>query len=292
MKIDQLSDQKLFQLCKQYGENALTWRRKFIGLLPEVYRRRLYEKKGFSSIFEFAAKWAGLSQEQVQIALNLEKRFFDKPILKNMLVNGEVSINKLVRIVTIATVENQEELAAKVKLLSKNALDVLVKDEKMKQSESGTIETRNGLSKTLFEDKSLPGQTGSLNFELSEEIIQQLNDLHAQGHDMNNLLNQMLQNRQEQIQQIKQEISEKTTPTMRRYIPIKIKKILTQEHGEKCSIQNRKKPSTQIHHTQRFALAHTHDPHYLAPLCNEHHQIAHSVDVKFHEVRLRQFKSA
>lgn len=29
---------------------------KFIGLLPEVYRRKLYEKKGFSSIFEFGAR--------------------------------------------------------------------------------------------------------------------------------------------------------------------------------------------------------------------------------------------
>lgn len=40
-----ISDKELYALCKKYGENALQWRRKFIGLLPEVNRRRLYEKK-------------------------------------------------------------------------------------------------------------------------------------------------------------------------------------------------------------------------------------------------------
>lgn len=78
------------------------WRQKFLGLLPEVYKRRLYEKKGFGSIFEFAKKLAGVSEEQVRLVLNLEKRFEDKPILKALLVEGTVSVNKLARIVSIA----------------------------------------------------------------------------------------------------------------------------------------------------------------------------------------------
>jgi hypothetical protein len=89
--------------------------RKFIGLLPEVYKRKLFEKKGFSSIFEFAAKLCGLSQEQVRLTLNLERRFEEMPTLKSMLENGEASINKLARIVSIATPENERELAANVK---------------------------------------------------------------------------------------------------------------------------------------------------------------------------------
>ncbi|MBI4994924.1 hypothetical protein HZC21_04765, partial [Candidatus Peregrinibacteria bacterium] len=98
-----LTDEKLYELCKKYGMAARLWRQKFIGLLPEVNRRRLYERKGFSSIFEFAAKLCGLSKEQVYLTLNLEKRFEDKPVLKRMLENGEASINKLTRIVSIAT---------------------------------------------------------------------------------------------------------------------------------------------------------------------------------------------
>ncbi|MBI5754420.1 hypothetical protein HZA40_04730, partial [Candidatus Peregrinibacteria bacterium] len=63
-----LTDQNLYELCKTYGTRALEWRRKFIGLLPEVNKRKLYQKKGFGSIFEFAKKLAGLSEEQVRLA--------------------------------------------------------------------------------------------------------------------------------------------------------------------------------------------------------------------------------
>ena len=125
-----LTDAKLYELCKKYGASALLWRRKFIGLLPEVNRRRLYEKRGFSSIFEFAAKLCGLSAEQVRLALNLEKRFEDKPVLKKMLENGEASINKLTRVVSIATPENECELLAKVTVLPSRAVETLVHDFK------------------------------------------------------------------------------------------------------------------------------------------------------------------
>jgi hypothetical protein len=72
-----------------------------------------------------------------------------------------------------------------------------------------------------------------------------------------------------------------------RYIPVKIKKIIAKEHGTKCSISHCPKPAQAIHHTQRFSLAGTHDPNFMAPLCKEHHTIAHSADLKFHEIRAR-----
>src|SRR3989338_10710595 len=109
-----LSDEKLFELCQKFGSQALLWRRKFIGLLPEVYKRRLYKKKGFSSIFEFAAKLAGLSEEQVSRALNIHKKFEKTPALQRIFEDGEVSINKLARVVSVATQENQEFWAEQV----------------------------------------------------------------------------------------------------------------------------------------------------------------------------------
>ena len=90
----------------------------------------LYEKKGFDSIFQFAAKLAGVSKEQLCTALNLEKDFEDKPLLKKLLVTGEVSINKLVRIQSVATKENEEFWATQVQLLPSRALETLVRDER------------------------------------------------------------------------------------------------------------------------------------------------------------------
>lgn len=160
----QLTNEKLYELCKKYGAQARLWRQKFIGLLPEVNRRRLYEEKGFQSIFEFAAKLCGLSMEQVRLALNFEKRFEDKPILKKMLENGEASINKLTRIASIATTENEEELAEKIKLLPISALNTLVRDEKR----IALTENENVLGKPLFVGKGLYVQT--LQFEIDDDI--------------------------------------------------------------------------------------------------------------------------
>src|SRR3989344_4880403 len=170
-----ITDEKLYELCKKFGASALLWRQKFIGLLPEVNRRRLYEKKGFSSIFEFAFKLCGLSAEQVRLTLNLEKRFEDKPVLKKMLEDGEASINKLARVVSIATPENEEELAEKIKVLPTRALETFVRDEKY-------LQNPNGSQKPLFGNKSLHVQT--LNFEISDDVKEELNKLSSKGIDV------------------------------------------------------------------------------------------------------------
>jgi hypothetical protein len=249
--MQKISDEELLRLCKQFGQRALLWRRKFIGLLPEVNRRGLYKKKGCTSIFEFAAKLAGISEEQVRVVLRLEKRFEKTPILQNLLVAGEVSVHKLARVVSIATPDNEESLAAQVKKLPKMALETLVRDE-----------------------KNLPGQT----FTLSAEVQKELDLLHQQGQDVNAILLKLLKDRKQKIQEEKEELAENTQPTSSRYIPVKVRRILKEEFGKKCSIATCQRPSEEIHHT-------THNPHYLAPLCKGHHQLAHLADLNYRMAR-------
>lgn len=38
------TDQELYKICKKYGAEALEARRKFTGLLPEVYKRLTFIK--------------------------------------------------------------------------------------------------------------------------------------------------------------------------------------------------------------------------------------------------------
>ena len=275
--LEKLSDKELYSKCQYYGTVARVWRQKFIGLLPEVNRRRLYEKKGFDTVFEFAFKLCGLSDKQVRLALNLRERVEDKPALKKMLENGEVSMNKLARVVSIATPENEEELAEKVKVLPMSALNTLVRDEKQNNE--------NGSQKPLFGDKGLCAQT--LNFEIANDIKEQFNELHSKGIDVNELLRKMLEKRRTEIAEEKDEIAETIQSTTSGYIKVLIRKILHKEHGKKCSITTCKKPVTTIHHTQRFGLSRNHDPRFLAPLCKEHHIIAHSIDLKYHQARIQ-----
>ncbi|MFA4814962.1 MAG: hypothetical protein WC924_02175 [Candidatus Gracilibacteria bacterium] len=263
-----MTDQELYEKALMYGRNALLWRQKFMGLLPEVARRRLYEKKGFGSVFEFAFKLAGLSEEQVRRVLNLEKKFSDKPVLRTLLEEGEVSINKLARVASIATEQNAEELAEAVKVLSKNALETLVRDEKSSDE--------NGLFKPLFEVKTVPGH----NLQLSEEVMEKLLELQEKGINVNEVILELLRKREMEIAEEKEAISEEMKPAKSRYVPARIKRVVCKEHGTKCSIRTCYKPAEQLHHTQIFALSHLHDPHYLAPLCKEHHVIAHSINLK------------
>ena len=50
--------QILHQKFKQYGANAKEWTRKCILLLPDIEKYRIWEQKGFGSIYEYAAKLA------------------------------------------------------------------------------------------------------------------------------------------------------------------------------------------------------------------------------------------
>lgn len=281
-----ITDEQLFQLCRNYGEAALKYRRKFLGLLPEVHRRELYKKKGFSSIFEFAAKLAGVSEEQVRLVLNLEKRFEDKPVLKAVLVNGEVSVNKLARVASIATVENQEFLAMQTKLLPQAAIETLIRDEKglrahlnLQQNEqqaSGEFPKKRIIGNSPLDVSDSSKDT----LMLDDEVKKKLLELQQKGIDINQLILEFLQKRELEIAQKKEKLAVSAKPTNSRYINKETRELLKEEFGTKCSIVWCHKDADEIHHTQRFAMTKNHNPKFLAPLCEEHHAIAHSIDIK------------
>ena len=59
----------LHKIFKEKGALAIKYRRECIGMLPEIYRLRVYEDKGFGSIYEYAAKLAGM-RENLKISLH------------------------------------------------------------------------------------------------------------------------------------------------------------------------------------------------------------------------------
>ncbi len=282
-----LSDEQLFLLCKRFGSQALLARRRFIGLLPEVFRRQIYLKKKFSSIYEFAAKLGGVSKDQVDTVLHLDRKFEKLQILQKALTEGEVSVNKLARVVSVANDENEKEIYEKTKVLPSRALEVFVKDIK---NENEKNEKHDGLSKPLF-DQNLHVQE----LKLDEDVEKELIEMQEKGIDVNEFLRNTLKKRREEIKKEKVEITEKqntkgqasTGISNSRYIPIKIQRLLHKEHGTLCSVPNCKKPAKTIHHALPFSLAHSHDPRFLAPLCENHHKIAHLNNVRFAEISRR-----
>lgn len=76
-----MTKKELLKLAKKYGSNALLWRRKFIGLLPEIHKTKAYLDDNCSSIFEFAKKVGGLSERQIRETLNLGEKLKNLPAL-------------------------------------------------------------------------------------------------------------------------------------------------------------------------------------------------------------------
>ena len=266
------SDERILVTCVRYGEEARKWKNKFLGLLPEVDRRKLYVQKGFSSVVHFAQVIGGVSEEQVKRALSLYERFEETPALQNLLTSGEVSVNKLAKIASIAEPENEEFLADQVQMVSARALETLVRDAKYADPNFVHV------------NKSEPDHI----LELAEDIQEELAELQNKGIDINAELRLFLEQRKAQIEAQKEEIGENCQETDSRYVPQAVRDILQKEYGTKCSMPGCTRPSEELHHTQRFSLAKRHDPRYMALLCHEHHQIAHSKDVKIQEIKTRK----
>ncbi len=128
--IEKLSDDELYQKCRQYGMNAKVWLRKFAGLLPEVAKRGLHRRKGFISIQEFAGKLAGMSEYAVDKILNLAKNLENKPALKKLFESGAEGWSKIEKVAYLATTETDKNWADKVMLLSTRALEALVQNNR------------------------------------------------------------------------------------------------------------------------------------------------------------------
>ncbi|MCX6733706.1 MAG: HNH endonuclease [Candidatus Peregrinibacteria bacterium] len=268
--IHELSDRELLERCVKFGKEALLWRNKFRALLPEVEKRKLYFKEGYPSIYVFGKILAGLSEEQVSESLHIALRLEDKPALRDLLESGEVSVNKIAKIMSIATVENECELAAKVQIMSTRTLEVFSRD------------VRN-----LHVKKPESNLSFAQELHLDEDVRKRLIELEEKGIDINQLLREALDRRDEEIMQAKEQITESLPVQSSRYIPVRVRNILKKEYGQKCAKNGCQKPSQHAHHTRRWAMDGSHDPNFMAPLCREHHQIAHAIDVRVQEMRFR-----
>ncbi len=312
-KFNEFSDRDLYAMCKKWGAEALAARRKFAGLLPEVYRRDLesrgflrktwLEKRGYTCIYEFAARLAGMSRKQVDLVMRLDQRFEAIPVLRSALVEGEISANKLARVASIATAENQTELLRKTEILSSRALEIYVRERKLENGSAngnggsaGKNENQDGLSKAKNDQKVLhvhhfeaPTETqpdADILAAFSLELKQKIRELKAKGIDINSLFMEFLQKREHEISEKMDKLGQEQLKARQekciigkpssRHVPAIIKKIVMAKYGNICVAERCGKPAAHLHHERRFATFGSHDPRFLRPLCRAHHELKHA----------------
>lgn len=310
---EKLSDRELYEKCRLYGGNARAWSKKFAALLPEVEGRKLYAKYGFYSVFEFAAKLAGMGRETVLEILRVAEKLQGKPLLLAQL--PEQGWSKMKVIVNIATPENEKNLAEKVKEMSKATLETFVNELKKQNHE--LVQNRPGAENKIIQNgqqsdfeqsaEHMEPPRISVRMPLKPKTELRLRQLQKKLSreqkapvDFNTIIEILLDVYEKsppnsgararsraaasrepeptpkldfaaQKEQVKRELPKISS----RYIPAKVKKLATAEHGGRCAYPGCLKLPEIYHHTRRFALFPNHDPDFLAPLCKCHERLAH-----------------
>ncbi|MFC1600407.1 HNH endonuclease signature motif containing protein [Patescibacteria group bacterium] len=215
-------------------------------LLPEIDRDRIWEQKGYGSIYEYAAKLACLSRGQVDDALRIMRRIEDKPELIE--VARVKSINAVRPVAAIATKEDAGEWAEKAAKISKHTLELHVR------------ESRTGTEK----------QANTIEMELSQEIEDELKTLKGSG-DWETLMRELLEARKKLHEQEKPQKVENA----KRYMPKAIEKWVIKTTNGQCSKPGCYKPYYALHHKDPFSENHVHDPDRIELVCKEHHELEH-----------------
>jgi len=155
------TDKELYELCNEYGRNAKLWMRKFAVLLPEVFKRNLYRKKGFYTIHEFAAKIAGMNYSTTEQILSLDRCLEEKPALRGLI---EIYGWSKIRVVaSTATPKTDKFWAEKVKELTKGALELYVRDLKIQEKKEKIEEFNVGINRE--EDKAKQQTINKISFD-------------------------------------------------------------------------------------------------------------------------------
>lgn len=276
-----MTNKELHKKAKYYGQQVRKYKNKFIGLLPEIYKRRIYKAEGFNSITEYASKLAGLSHDTVRKVLSLDEKLADKPVLKEQLTSGKVGWSKLNIIADLATPNTQHIWAKHTKNMSKSALESF-KSKLKHNNDVMAMESDPGVAPNSDDKALYKEQFENFTVKLSPETITQLKILKHQSKNAGTW-NEFMQ---EVINKInpsskKQNSSKPNTSSNSRYIPRHYKEKAFEKTNGICSVPTCNKPGTIYHHKTYFAHGGAHEQVVL--MCKTCHELEHNsvFDYKF-----------
>lgn len=236
-----MTDKELMESARKYGEQALMSRKKFAALLPEIYKRKLYQQK-FHSIYEFAARLAGMSASHVEEVIKLHEKLSDKPKLQALIpIEGW---SKVRVVANVATKQNQGQLPKKaVEIYVRNRFSPGRELAKKKVELSRKSEVIFMKLKAVLEAQSKSKLTDSRAMEILLEKLE----------------------KPVKPRKVKQSKPGRHLPAARR------REVIGDGY---CSIYSCKRLAKEIHHPERYSLVKNHQK--LVALCHEHHQITHA----------------
>lgn len=274
----------------EYGRNAKEWLRKCQFLLPQIEKQQIWRKKHFHNIYDYAAKLAGMNHDQVDDALWILRKIEDKPAL--LKVAEEKGLNSIRPILSIATQENANFLADKSRNTSHHALRAYVKGIKQgllipsENYQGNRLEFRDvtEVKSVNLQNEIQPPKSSNLQLklhsttspkititmQLDPKVADEFQKIKGQG-DWSETISELLKLRREKLDQEKPQAVEDTS----RPIPAAMEKYVLAKTNGTCAFPGCYKPHEILHHADRFAMYHRHDPDRIVPLCNAHERLAH-----------------
>ncbi len=266
-----------------YGRNAREWTRKCALLLPEIVRERVWEKKGFDSLYTYARVLAGMGREAVNDALRILGKVEGMSAIRQVI--EEKGINSVKPLMTILNETNQEFLAEKARVMSKNTLEMYVREWKSNADVAACSDLPRTLENVEFpEQQAIVKMTITLDLDL--EVVRKLEKLKGKDGDWNTLMMELLELREKILAQEKPE--EKVTES--RHIPAAIERYVIDRARGVCEFRACAKKYEILHHIQRFALERVHDPSRIVALCKPHERMVHLGLIEDEKIRPMEWK--
>lgn len=274
----------MYERCREIGTLILKYRNQFLGMLPEVERRKLYRKYGMHSVYEFAARLAGVSRETVEEVLRVNEHLKETPKLQEKLQSGEVGWSKLQVVSSLVRPENEDMWLEKVVMMPKSALQTYVHELKLQKVNSEAEFPAGWENKA--ENSSTVSDRETLSFSVSRRTAarirvfqQQLEKKFRRPLTLGEVMEEFLKLAEAQKKPVSARVpgkSSQKSECVTRHIPAEIRRKIQEKYKGVCGFPNCNKPADIWHHTERFSLRREHNPDTIVPLCEPHERIAHT----------------
>lgn len=278
-KMDTKPEQNINEIHQkffEYGRNAKEWQRKCILLLPEIAKREVWKAKGFSCIYEYAGKLAGMSRGQVDDALYILRKIEDKPALIKVVETK--GVNAVRPVIGIATSEDEKFWAGKAKEMSWHTLSTYVRDFRHEQQVRSAPENENKIK--------------TVSMQLPAKLAERLEKLKG-DKNWEEIIEEIVTKKEQEIEATKRKLEEQKPAPVRtnsRHIPTKISVYVWNRSREQCEFPNCHKKAEHLHHSNRFCSDKIHDPDQIVALCEAHHDLAHRGLIQGEEAHAKNWK--
>lgn len=242
MDIEEIHSQ--FVECGRQAREAV---RRCQLLLPLVASERVWEKKKFGSIYEYAAKLAGMSRDNVDSALWTLRKVENMPALQAVV--EAKGIGRVRAVANVATLETQDFWAGKALSMSQHTLETYVRE-------------------TCRAAKSKPDEV-DVNLHLKPDLARRVEVLKKHA-DFERMLREAVARMEQELASDAPEVVGGT-----RHIPARIDRYVRERTNGLCAYPGCTRVATSLHHTQRWGLEKVHDPARLHALCTSHERLAH-----------------